>query len=328
VKFPFPIRTIPKVEEKNIVLHAALHPDPAVLDILQQHPNILVREAYSVQGALQNLQNVQLVIIDSLYTTPDTSIDLLQQILDGNHIPHISQQDFLARPEEWLSQVQITETRSIHFLPPRQVNLVNWAGGVGKTTLALAMARRFVEQTGLPTVLIELSLGPGSLQVLTSIPLPDFFDIFTRKAEPGTWQGVKMIPMDGRAFEVAWTDDRAGVLNFFQEVRRQHILTVVDGHPAHPLFSEILAPSHGSISLVISTPRPDTLHQGRCLFQGLPDPKYWIVNQSNSVVDSVEEGITLRLPFRESWAASMDPHLADPLLALLYQGWSGKSHSR
>ena len=75
----------------------------------------------------------------------------------------VSQEGFLADPSEWLGRARLTSAKQVSFLPARQVNLVNWSGGVGKTTLAMTVCKRFVQNTGLPAALLELSMGGSAL---------------------------------------------------------------------------------------------------------------------------------------------------------------------
>ena len=58
---------------------------------------------------------------------------------------------------------------------------MNWSGGVGKTTLAMAVCKRFVQNTGLPAALFELSMGGSALHARISPDLPEFFAIATHK---------------------------------------------------------------------------------------------------------------------------------------------------
>ena len=40
-----------------------------------------------------------------------------------------------------------------------------------------------------------------------------------------------------------------------------------------------------------------------------------------SVADRAEGGMSITLPYNETWAQSLDPRLADPILELVYSGW-------
>ena len=125
----------------------------------------------------------------------------------------VSQEGFLAEPSEWLGRARLTSAKQVSFLPARQVNLVNWSGGVGKTTLAMAVCKRFVQNTGLPAALLELSMGGSALHARVSPDLPEFFAIATHKEIPALWNGVSLYPMDGRTIDVLWSEDPQGVRN-------------------------------------------------------------------------------------------------------------------
>lgn len=306
------------------VILAALHPEPAVVEYLSAQPDVYLREAYSVRGVMQALPGTRLVILDHLLSSPEPTIEVLQQTLVQNQIPVTTQADFLASPGDWVSRAQLTHTGAISTLPSKQVNLLSWSGGVGETTLALAIARRFVERTGLPAAVLEICQGPGAICTLVPGEYPDFFALATHQAEPGKWQGVNLYPMDGRAFDVLWADDPVGIRKFLAEIRSRHTLLVVDGSPAHPLYPDLITPSSNPINLVICTPRADTIASGRSLLQDLPVPRHLILNRATSLVDASEAGIALRLPEKESLARSFDTRLADPLLSLIYPGWNGK----
>lgn len=324
MKFRVPFMKRKENNDTLVVLLAALHPDQAIIEILASHRDITIREAYSIRGVMQDLPGVQLVILDELMIFPDSPMEILHQTLEMNHIPVVSQRDFLSASEDWLGRARLTNSREIGNLPPRQVNLMNWSGGVGKTTLAMTISKRFVERTGLPAALMELSMGGSALQTKISTDLPDFFELMTHKRDPGKWCGVNIFPMDGRAFDVLWAEDPDGVRNYLAEVRRKHTLFVVDCFPGHPLFRDISHNIHGLTNLVVISPRADSISLGRNLLQEISEPSYCVLNMFKSLVDQSENGVTVHLPYKETWANTYDSHLVDPLLALIYPGWRSK----
>jgi hypothetical protein len=304
-----------------VIMLAAHQPDQAVLDILSQNGNLTVREAFTTRGVLQNLSSVQLVILGDLISLPEVSNEVLQSTLELSGIPLVSQTDFLADPEEWLGRARLASSRQISFLPARQINLLNWSGGVGKTTLAMAVCKRFVQNTGLPAALLELSMGGSALQARISPDLPEFFAIATHKEEPALWNGVSLYPMDGRSIEVLWSEDPQGVLDLLNEIHRKHTLFVVDCFPGHPLFAELSQVKTGLINLVVTSPRDDAIFQARRLIQEISEPRHLVLNMLKSVADRAEGGMSITLPYNETWAQSLDPRLADPILELVYSGW-------
>ena len=70
-----------------IVLIGALQPDRDVLEALSQNGNLMVREAFTTRGVLQDLTGVQLVILGDLISLPDVSNEVLQSALDRSGIP-------------------------------------------------------------------------------------------------------------------------------------------------------------------------------------------------------------------------------------------------
>ena len=137
----------------------------------------------------------------------------------------------------------------------KTIAVINQKGGVGKTTLAMAICRRFVARTGLPAALLELSMGGSALHARISKDLPEFYTIATHKEESALWYGVSLYPMDGRAIDVLWNENPEGVRQILADIRHKHSLFVVDCFPGHPLFPEICGPAAGLVNLVVTTPR-------------------------------------------------------------------------
>lgn len=304
-----------------VIMLAAHQPGKSVLDILSQNENLTVREAFTTRGVLQNLSSVQLVILGDLICLPEVSNEVLQSALELSGIPLVSQVDFLTDPEEWLGRARLASSRQISFLPARQINLLNWSGGVGKTTLAMAVCKRFVQNTGLPAALLELSMGGSALQVRISADLPEFFAIATHKEKPALWNGVSLYPMDGRTIDVLWSEDPQGVRDLLSEIQRKHTLFVVDCFPGHPLFAELSQLRTGLINLVVTSPRDDAIFQARRLIQEISEPRHLVLNMVRSVADRAESGLSIVLQYNETWAQSLDSRLADPILELAYSGW-------
>ena len=307
-----------------VVLLGAHHPDQKVLESLHQNSNLVVREAFTTRGVLQNLSGVQLAILGDLIPLPDGSHEVLQSALDRSGIPVVSQEGFLADPDEWLGRARLTSAKQISFLPTRQINLVNWSGGVGKTTLSMAVCKRFVQRTGLSAALLELSMGGSALHARISPDLPEFFSIATHKEEPALWYGANLYPMDGRTIDVLWSENPEGVRKVLAEIRRKHTLFVVDCFPGHPLFPELSKPMPGLVNLVITSPRDDSILQARRLMSEVLEPSHLVLNMTKSLADRTETGVSVVLPYNETWAQSSDPRLADPILELVYKGWKTK----
>jgi hypothetical protein len=313
-----------KRNSELVILLGAHQPDQAVLETLTQNGNLTVREAFTTRGVLQNLSSVQLVIQGELISLPEVSNEVLHSALELSGIPVVSQAGFLADPAEWLGRARLASSRQISFLPARQINLLNWSGGVGKTTLAMVICKRFVQNTGLPAALLELSMGGSALQARISPDLPEFFAIATHKEKPASWNGVSLYPMDGRTIDVLWSEDPQGVRNLLNEIQRKHTLFVVDCFPGHPLFAELSQPKIGLVNMVVTSPRDDAIFQARRLINEISEPRHLVLNMVKSVADRAESGMSIVLPYNETWAQSLDPRLADPILELVYKGWKAK----
>jgi hypothetical protein len=319
---------IPGYKPKSVdgtltVVLAALHPEPEVLELLHAQADVVVREAYSAQGVLRDLDGVRLVILDHLLTVPNSPLEMLKQTIAGNQIICITQQEFMTNPEEWISRARLTKAGQIQYLPARQVLITGWSGGVGKTTLSLTMAKCFTGRTGLPAAVLELHPGPGSVGPVCSGDYPDLFSILSRQIEPGKWEGVSLFPLDGRTFDVIWSEDSERMTDFLKDLLHRFTLVVVDAFPAHPLLGHLSDLMPDLTRLVISSPRPDAIWQGQNYLKEVPLPAYWIINQSTSLVDAGLD-VAVRIQSAPQRAREFDPRLADPLLELVYPGWTNR----
>jgi len=313
----------PQKRQKDlVVLLATKQPEQKLLDVLENYPTLTLREAFTTQGILQNLEGVNLVILGEVMPKTGLSADVLTRTLETSGIPVSSVPDFLVRPDEWMAQARLTSARQVTILPSRQVNLVNWSGGVGKTTLAMAICKRFVERTSLPAALLELGIGGCALHARISADIPEFFTIATQNVPPARWHGVSLYPMDGRTADVMWSDEPERVLNVIGEIRKQHTLFVVDANPVHPLFSPLSDPQGGRINLIVSSPRDDALLQAKRLADEMGESAQLVLNMTRSLADRAGAQAAVTLPFNETWANTLDPRLADPILELVYPGWS------
>jgi hypothetical protein len=315
----------PPDEKITRVLLASATPSPEVVERLSSFPDLEWREAFTTRGLLSSLAGVSLVILDPLIPLEDVPGELVKNTLDQCATPVVSPADFLDEPEEWLGRARLATAGKVSFLPAKQVNLVNWSGGVGKTTLAMAICKRFVDQTGLPAAMLELSMGGSALHARISEDLPEFFQVATGMSEAANWHGVSLYPMDGRTIEVLLNEDIGRVWETLNKIRKGHTLFVVDAFPGHPLYRELSEPIPDLLSLVITSPRDDALLQARRLMKETSSEKKLILNMARRLAERTEAGVDVVLPYNEGWVASMDPHLADPLLGLVYPGWKARN---
>lgn len=323
IKIPI-LRKNERRENQLVVLLAAADPSQAILRLLPKDQNICLKEAFTTQGLIQELPGANLVIRGKLIEVNGISHDLVERTLEMSRVPVVSTDEFLAAPDEWLGRAHLSGATKLTFLPPKQLNFVNWSGGVGKTTLAMAVCKRFVEQTGLPVALLELSMGGSALQARVSPDLPEFYAIATGKAEPASWCGVNLYPMDGRSMEVLWADDPTKVQEFVLDIRKKHTLFVVDCFPGHPLFPFLNDVRSSAVSIITTSPRDDAVMQAKRLMKEVVQPAYLVMNMTKSLADQAGAGADLSLPHNERWAEGLNARLADPILALVYPGWNGR----
>ena len=316
----------PQKHQKDlVVLLATKQPEQKLLDVLENYPTLTLREAFTTQGILQNLEGVNLVILGEVMPKTGLSADVLTRTLETSGIPVASIPDFMDRPDEWMAQARLTSARQVAILPSRQVNLVNWSGGVGKTTLSMAICKRFVERTSLPAALLELGMGGCALHARVSADVPEFFTIATQNVPPARWHGVSLYPMDGRTADVMWSEEPERVVSVIEETRKQHTLFVVDANPIHPLFGPLSAPQAGRINLIVSSPRDDALLQAKRLADEMGESAQLVLNMTRTLADRAGAQAAVTLSFNETWANMLDPRLADPILELVYPGWSRRS---
>jgi hypothetical protein len=84
--------------------------------------------------------------------------------------------------------------------------------------------------------------------------------------------------------------------------------------------------------LVITAPREESLYQAETLLKELepvraarPDLKvHLIMNMVRSLGEKIGMSgmVAASIPHNERWATQLDPRLADPILNLLYPGWT------
>ena len=303
------------------ILVAAKEPNLEVLHELSKHKEITVLEAFTTKGVLQCLSDCHLIILDELIESDEFSFELLKKTILEKGIPHVSQERFLLEPEAWIGTMSQSHGSGIQYVPPKQMLFTGWAGGVGKTTLALAVCKRFVQKTGLPAIYVELGLGPSAIKGRISDRLSTFFDVVTGKDEPGKWENCSILPMDYQGFQVLWQEDAQKVQDYILRLQKEYTLVVLDGHPTHPLFSFVNQDAMDYTNIVVTNPREDAVYQAKLLYESLSKNRYFVMNMARNVVDRMDGGVSLILPHKENWANQLDERLADPILSSLFRMW-------
>lgn len=228
-------------------------------DVLQSLPlldsQVVLKEALSTGGAYKSLEGCHLAIIDFGWIRESGGISRegLEEAIKRSKIPFANPDEFVEDPRKW-KELALASLGMIRALEPRAIAFTSATGGVGKTSLSLALSRYVSEGFNIPTLVLELSFGKGALRALTEPEAPHFWEVLSQGAEIASWKGVKVLPMD---YETACLAEEESVLSFFRGLKKKYMLLVVDAHLYHPFFP----PIRGELGRVfyVSSPRPDSL---------------------------------------------------------------------
>jgi MinD-like ATPase involved in chromosome partitioning or flagellar assembly len=321
-------RRKPDQSDKLIVLLASREPDPKLVEVLAARPEIILRETFTTRGVIRGLPDADLVVLGGVIPLWDVDISLMQHTLECTRIPVTTPYQMLAQPEEWISTARLANRKKLQYLPARFVLVTGWAGGVGKSTIALAIAKRFRERN-MPTAFLEANEGGSYLVSRLGPQLHSLYDVITGEGQASEWEGVKLHPIDHRSSQVLSDDER--MPDFLTGLKKGYTLVVVDASPNHPFWPRLL--DLATTVLVVSAPREDSLYQAETLLKELqpiraarPDLQvHLIMNMVRTLGDRVGMSgmVAVSLAYNERMAAQLDPRMADPILNLLYPGWSG-----
>ena len=233
----------------------------------------------------------------------------------------VSGEDFAAEPSRFLEEA-LAAVGAIHALPPRRVAITNVSGGVGKTTLALHLARYAQEQLHLPALVIEIAYGASALKTLTRPDLPDLYDVVTQGEAPEKWQGVTLLPMEHRTGRLLLGQE-GKILTALEKVMQAHVITVFDAQAAHPLWpavQDMIEPV-----LVVSDSRPDSLANATALMSTLYGNSHLVLNRMRGKDRLGLAGLKRALDVPEiDGAGRLDGRLGERLMPLVYPGWKGR----
>ena len=300
-------------------------------DVFQTH------EAISTLGVMNVLElKPALVIADleSLEECPQVSRHALRTALDSlgkDGAVMVSSFQFTAEPDRWIGEALLVRglRSGVRYLPPRIVLVTNFCGGVGKTTLSLAMARRFRQASGLATAIVEVGVGGSSLNARLPGEYFSLYEVVTQAAEPGRWEDVTIYPSDNwEAGSLAADERTPGML---RRITQDHTLTVFDAFPTNPLWGRVL--ELASDIMVIAAPRQDSLAQTDAILRKLkddiaalePQPHiHMVLNQVRTLGERLPLAgqISAWIGYDEHKAECLDSTLAEPLLNLVYPGWA------
>lgn len=229
---------------------------PALLDAAQHLQQVALerREALSVSGAYAHLSGAHLAVIDpeTLAGADGEHAQLNAALAGARGLVVVRGAEFLEDPTGCLERAAAAGGLG-EMLPPRTVACTSLAGGVGKTTLALATARAFHAATRLPAAVIELSPGASALYALTGVEGgASLYEVVEQGATFPVWEGVTLAGMDWSLARLLEPDRVRAV---WTALARQHIFVACDAPAWHPLFTHLPASHY----LVLADGRVDAL---------------------------------------------------------------------
>ncbi len=299
------------------------------------------REALSTMGVMSALNARPVLIVadpDDLLESPEMSRDALRTAMESlgqDGVVVVGSQAFIEDRERWIGEALLArgDGAALRFMPRRAVMLTNYCGGVGKSTLSLALARRFRATTGLPAATVEVGVGGSSMSRLGEFP--SLFDVVTQEVAPGEWQGVRLYPSDDWETKTLATDERTETT--LKQIYHQHTLIVFDTFPTNALWRHALELVTDVI--VVASPRPDAIEQTGAMMRRLQDELETLVKQPKiHLVLNRVQSVGQRLPmagelsawvkYDESAALNLSGDLGEPLLTLIYPGWEHRARKK
>ncbi len=296
------------------------------------------REAFSTMGLMEALEAQPVLIVadtNGLIESPQISRESLLTALDSvaqDGIVVVDSQSFIQDSQRWMGEALLArgEQAAVRFMPQRTVMLTNYCGGVGKSTLALAVARRFRNTTGLPAASVEVGVGGSSMARLGDFPT--LFEVVTQEAEPGEWNGVRLYPSDDWETGTLVADERTQAA--FDQIFHRHVLIVFDTFPTNALWGQVL--ERITDVIVVTSPRPDAMEQTAAMMRRLQDEldplenapeMHLVLNQVQSVGQrlALAGELSAWVKYDQQAALDLDGKLGDPLLELIYPGWNQRA---
>ncbi len=293
-----------------------------------------VVEAVTTRGLIRALENspaLMVVDIEDVVATSDVTVEALQFALNTairNGVPILDSKNLGDSGFDASTLSQARTSSGVRFVLPKVVVVTNYAGGIGKTTLSLAMARCFCRVTGLGAAVIEAGVGASSLGPKLSVSTTSLYEIATQKEKAKSWEGADLYPLSMREAQVLAGDAR--LTEVFKNIIQSHTLTIIDASPLSPLWSQIL--HIADEILVVTTPRGDTIAQADATYRELTElmaaqnskkKPVLVMNMVQSLSERISLGNDLGawVPLNEHAAKVFGDELAVPVLNMLYSGF-------
>ena len=277
------------------------------------------REALTTDGLYRALSGAHLAIVDLADVAESTGLDRARMAAVLANLLTATGADFAARPTHYLDQARAASGLS-GALPARCVALAGLSGGVGKSTLALSLARYFRHKTGLPAAVIELSTGPSGLLALLARDdqaWPHLYEVVSQAKTWPIWEGVTL---GGMAWETARLLTDAQILAAWRTITDQHILTVIDApayHPAWPLAQQL-----ADRVLYVADGRADALANAVWLLSQDDDKGSVLLNRGGLAARvALPQAPVIDLPDVGRSASTFGPELGRRLMPIIYPGW-------
>jgi hypothetical protein len=300
--------------KKRVVVAVATR-HPGALAALENAEDVEVREAMTTGGLYRVLPGAHLAVVDlGVLTETSVTRDQVSRLLQD--MLCVSGADFAANPDEWLARARLASGLGLEVLPARVVALTSLSGGVGKTTLALSLAR-LLRSRGVPVAVAELTVGPSAFQALmTDGYFPHIYEVATQGKTWATWNGITVAPMDWRSAQLLSSDQAERV---WRDLAASHVVTLFDVPAYHPFWAVVEKMSHAV--LVVADPRPDSLANALFLSETTDGKARIVLNRSGLSARLMVEDPAAVVPDVGSDARGFPPSLARRLAPVIYPGW-------
>jgi hypothetical protein len=315
------IKSILGLDRRRRITIVVATRDPRALETLgraEEDFPLERREAVTTAGLYRAMPQAHLVVADleELIESPQMPLARLRQVLTEGGMVTVDGATLAADPEVYLARARAASGLTT-ALPSRCVAFSGLAGGVGKTTLSLSLARAFRHRTDLPTAVIELCLGPSGIQALIGggQDCPHLYEAVTQDKDWSSWEGITLGLMD---WETARLLDEGRFEGAWRALGERHVLTIIDGpsyHPCWPVAAEL-----ADLVFAVTDGRADALATASYL-AGQGGHRVLLNRGGVAARLALEEGPAAALPDVGTAARRFPARLGSRLMSLVYPGW-------